>query len=94
MEDKIDKIYDLLEKVHIDLQETKNKVNSNSIDIKALSNQMIKFENESNKKLDALLDGYKQAYEKLQEHDKRFDSIEEKLVKHDVEIRVFKGGKE
>ncbi len=61
--------------------------------IKNLNGHVLRIENENGKKLNALFDGYKQSYEKLTEHDKRFDDIESKLEKQDVEIRVIKGGK-
>ena len=53
----------------------------------------ITIENDIKPEIKVLFEGYKQVYEKLQEHDKRFDSIDEKLEKHDVKIQVIQGGK-
>lgn len=59
-----------------------------------------RLENEHGKKLDALFDGYKKAFEKLQEHDNRFDVIENKLDNlsfkisgHDSKLEVLDGGR-
>lgn len=63
-----------------------DKLNSMDSDIKDLKKHVIVIENDHGKKLDALFDGYKQVYEKVV-------SIDEKVEKQDVEIRVIKGAK-
>lgn len=63
-----------------------DKLNNMDIDIKELKKHVIVIENEHGKKLDALFDGYKQVYEKV-------TSIDSKVEKQDVEIRVIKGAK-
>jgi len=91
-----DKIYNLLEKVYIDLQDTKEKVSTidlkvSKIDLK-VSKIDLTIENEIKPDIKLLFETQTQILTKLEEHDKKFDSIEKKLEKHDVEIRVIKGG--
>jgi len=68
--------------------------------VETIGNQTTKLENKLDNNSKALFDGYNLVYEKLQEHDKRFDSLESKVdninakvEKQEVEIRVIKGGK-
>jgi hypothetical protein len=79
----------------------KMDVRFDKMDVKfyKLTKDMLNFENNLSPKVEALLDGYKQIYEKQLEHDKRFDahdqrfdSLENVIRKHDIEIRVIKGG--
>lgn len=88
-----DKTFDLLEKLYSEFSECRKETNIRfdklESNVRGLKNDIIRIEN----KMDVLYDGYKVVYEKLQEHDKRFDAIEEELEKHDVEIRVIKGAK-
>ena len=92
-----DKIFDLIEKMYIDL---KNEIRTLSDKVETIGNQTTKLENKLDNNSKALFDGYNLVYEKLQEHDKRFDSLESKVdninakvEKQEVEIRVIKGGK-
>lgn len=85
-----DKIYNLLEKVYIEVQDTKNRVTN--IEQKLTKVELI-IENEIRPDIKGLYDTQSQVLAKLEEHDKRFDSIEAKLEKHDVEIRVIKAAK-
>lgn len=69
-------------------------------EIQHVGNQVTKLEHETSVKFAVLFDGYKQTYEKLQEHDKRFDSIETKLdslslkvSSHDSKLEVMEGGR-
>lgn len=85
-----DKIFKFMEKMYSDLKK----------DIQHIGNQVTKLEHETNIKFSALFDGYKQTYEKLQEHDKRFDDIENKLnaistkvSSHDSKFEVLEGGR-
>ena len=106
-----DKVYNLLEKVYIEVQDTKQKVNGieqrvtgieqrvtgieqrvTGIDKKLTKVELI-IENEIKPNIKGLYETQSQILDKLEEHDKRFDSIETKLEKHDVEIRVIKAAK-
>ena len=42
---------------------------------------------------EALFDGYKQTYEKLETIEEKMDELSAKVEKQDVEIKVIKGGK-
>lgn len=97
MNNNEDKIYNLLEKVYLELQDTKKDVSKldkglSKID-KEVSKIRIAIENEIKPDIKSLFETQSQIIEKLEEHDKRFDSIEAKLEKHDVEIRVIKAAK-
>lgn len=91
-----DKTFELLEKMYGEFsefrKETNNKFDKLETEMKGLHMDVVRIENNLGKKVDAALDGYMQVYEKQLEHDKRFDSLEGKMQKQDVEIRVIKGG--
>lgn len=82
------KMFELMTKMYSEFSEFRKETN---VKLDALSNNMLRIEQEHGKKINASLDGYHQVYEKLQEHDQRFDDLENKLQKQDVEIRVIKG---
>jgi len=84
-----DKIFELMTKMYSDFSEFSKETNKK---LDTLSNNILKIEQDHGKKIEAALDGYQQVYEKQLEHDKRFDSLEGKMQKQDVEIRVIKGG--
>ena len=64
-----DKIFNLLEQVYIELQDTKGRLGN-------VEKTVVRIENEHGQKLDALFDGYKQNSEKL-------DRIEAEVSKHE-----------
>ena len=90
-----DKTFELLEKMYSDFSSRFGRMESDisaiKNDVQSLKYDVVRLENDLGKKTDAALDGYHQVYEKLQEHDQRFDNLENKLQKQDVEIRVIKG---
>ncbi len=103
MEDE-DKAFDLLAKMYNELTIFKSDMNEfrheTNKKLDAVDGHIIRIENEHDKKLDALFDGYKQTYEKLQKHDKRFDNIETKLdnlsfevSSHDFKLELLEGGR-
>ena len=73
------------------------------IDQKADKTDIVRLENEHGQKLDVLFDGYTQIYEKLKEHDKRFDeqdkrferiemnlvTLSQKVSSHDSKLEVL-----
>ena len=85
-----DKMFELMTKMYSEFTDFRKEVNE-KLDQKADKSDIARIEYEHGKKIDAALDGYHQVYEKLQEHDQRFDDLENKLQKQDVEIRVIKG---
>lgn len=90
-----DKTFALLEKLYIELLDTKKQLNvakdESNQQFGKLEGQLTVMEQEHGMKLDAALDGYKLVFEKLQEHDLRFDRLEEKLQTQELEVRVIKG---
>ena len=106
-----DKTFELIEKMYSDINKrfdnleddirhVKNDIQHVKKEILHVGNQVTNLEDNHGKKLDALFDGYKQTYEKLQEHDKRFDDVESKLdnlslkvICHDSKLEVLEGGR-
>jgi peptidoglycan hydrolase CwlO-like protein len=97
-----DKMFELMTKLYSEFSEFRKETNGkfDNIDskfnrleseVKGLRGDVTGIENDLGKKVDAAPDGYQQVYEKQLEHDKRFDDLENKLQKQDVEIRVIKG---
>lgn len=91
-----DKMFELMTKMYSEFsefrKETNDKFDNLESEVKGLRGDIVRIENDLDKKADAALDGYQQVYEKQLEHDKRFDTLEGKMQKQDVEIRVIKGG--
>jgi len=96
-----EKIYDLLEKLYIDLNTKIDKMDGrldrmddrfdNVESIMATKQDIARLEDKMDKNFKALFDGYHLTYEKCTEIDKKVDIIDSKVEKHDVEIRVIKG---
>ena len=94
-----DKTFVLLEKMYFDINKRLDTIEF-KLDQKADKTDIVCLENEHGQKLDALFDGYKQTYEKLQKHGKMFDDIETKLdnlflevSSHDSKLEVLEGGR-
>lgn len=73
--------------------EITQKVDSNTADIIEIKSEMriirksqLYFENNIIPKIEVALDGYKLAYDKLLEHDKRLDGFDDKANRHELEI--------
>ena len=64
-----DKVFDLLEKMYVEMQEgfdgVNKRIDSLETEVKETKNKIIFIEQEHGKKLTALFDGYKQNAEKL-----------------------------
>lgn len=92
-----DKIFDLLEKVYIDVQETKKVVEEingrqDKMDSR-LSRLEMKVEHEISNKFDALFEFRDEALKRFDGIDKKLDDLSEKVDKHDISIQVIQGGK-
>ena len=70
--------------------EISGKVNSLSEEVAVIRKSQVHVEAVLTPKVEAALDGYKQVYEKLLEHDKRFDTLEARLDTHDTQIGTLK----
>lgn len=96
-----DKVFDLLEKVYIELQNTKTEFKSDIEDIKgdlnSINNRLtkieIKMENEVKNKLDLLYEPQVDTNIRLDSLDKKMDELTEKVDQHDLKIKVIEGGK-
>ena len=97
-----EEIFDLLTEMYAEMRKGFKKVDMRfeKADINELKNDVLHIENIMINNDKALFDGYRQIYEKQQEHDKRFDTVERKIddmnliiKKHDVEIRIIKEAK-
>lgn len=91
-----EKMFELLEKMYIEIQNVKSNMATKEdlSEVKQeLKHDIVRLENKIDKNDKALFDGYELTYEKLVTLGKKVDSIDEKVEKQDVEIRVIKGGK-
>lgn len=93
-----DKTFELLSQMYSEFTGKFNNLESRFDNLEGkfdkLENRQTKvelvIENDIKPTLQALLEGYHMVYEKQQEHDSRFDSIESKLERHDMEIKLVK----
>ena len=96
-----DKIFNLLEKMYADLKQDINGVKQDVLGVKGevsvlreevavVRKSQVHVETVLTPKAEAALDGYRQVYEKLLEHDLRFDTLEARLDTHDTQIGVLK----
>lgn len=84
------KIFDLIEKVYIELQETKQEVKSVG---NRLTKLEIKIENNISEKIDALFEARDITNERLDRIEVKIDNLTEKVDTHDIKIQVIEGGK-
>ena len=81
-----DKVFDLLEKVYIELQDTKKEV-------KSANNHIIRLEDEFHSKLGILSDEVSLVRKDITSMKGKLEVIEGKIDKHDIKIQVIEGGK-
>lgn len=86
-----DKVFNLLEKMYSEFTEFKQETKES---FKKVDDRLTKIEssieNDINPKINMCLDEIVYVKEKLTEHDTRFDNIDSKIERHDVEINVIK----
>lgn len=87
-----DKVFELITKMYSEMKEQFEAIND-KIDKKAEMSDIVRLENDHGKKLDALLDGYKQLSEGQEEIKSQLSFLTSNLEKQEVEIKVIKGGK-
>ena len=85
-----DKSFEFLTKIYHELTEFRKETKG---DIQELKNDVLRIEHDHGQKLEALFDGYKQSYEKLEVIDNKVDDLSEKVDKHDIKIQVIEGGR-
>lgn len=100
-----DKMFDLLEKMYIEMQYMKeNMATKEDVtelesrmatkdELSKISQSIVRLEDKMDTNHKALYDGYKQTYEKLTMLEEKVDEIDKKVEMQDVEIRVIKGAK-
>ena len=99
-----DKIFNLLEKVYIELQGTKKHVErveqevsglkqEQAVTNSSLSKLEVKIEHDISHKIDALYEFRDVAINRFDRIEKKVDEISEKVDKHDIKIQVIEGGK-
>lgn len=84
-----DKMFELLEKMYIEMQEMKQNMATKD-DLSKVAQSIVRLENKMDENHETLYDGYKLTYEKLTILEKKVDEIDEKVKRQDVEIRVIK----
>ncbi|HEX9061133.1 MAG TPA: hypothetical protein VF941_13215 [Clostridia bacterium] len=101
-----DKAFELLTKMYSEftskiegIQNDLNEFRKENIGIKREAESRLAkietiLENEIVPDIKASLEGYQMVYEKQKEHDKRLESIDNKLEKQEMEITIIKGGRE
>ncbi|WP_427338088.1 hypothetical protein [Caloranaerobacter sp. DY30410] len=91
-----DKTFELLEKMYVEILEIKQDVKSNAKAIaqnaKAIARVESIIENQIEKKIDALFDGYKQNSERIIRLEEKVDKLIDKVERQEVEIKVIKTG--
>ena len=91
-----DKVFDLMSKIYSEMNSRFNEMNSRfneinkKLDMKADKSDIVRIEDKLENNSKALLDGYKQTYEKITTLEKTLDNISSKVEKQDVEIRFIK----
>ena len=84
------KTFELLTKMYGEFTSRFDKIET---DIQGLKKDVLRIENEHGNKLEALFDGYKQTYEKLDVIEDKLDTLSEKVDRHDIKIQVIEGGR-
>jgi len=87
-----DKTFELLTKLYSEFTDFRKEVND-KLDQKADKSDIARIEQEHGSKLEAALDGYKQAYEKLEIIENKVDILSDKVDRHDIKIQVIEGGR-
>lgn len=91
-----EKMFELFEKMYIDMQEIKSNMATKEDVSKVeqgLKHDIIRLENKIDDNHKALYDGYKLTYEKLGVLEEKVNEIDKNVEKQDVEIRVIRGAK-
>lgn len=82
-----DKSFELLTQMYSELKEFRKEASNRLTKIETI------IENDIKPDIKACLEGYQMVYEMQKLQEKQLESIDRKLEKHDVEIRVIKGAK-
>lgn len=87
-----EKIFDLLEKMYIEMQNMKENMATKQ-DMAEIKENMVRFENKVDENLKALYDGYKQSIEKITEIEEKLDKLTYKVENQEITLQVLKSVK-
>lgn len=87
-----DKIYDLLERLYIDMQEMNSKMVTKE-DIMLTRQDFVRLENKMDINHKALYDGYKQSIEGLNDLREKLDTLTHKVDNQEIKLQVLKSVK-
>lgn len=92
-----DKLFELITKMYSEMQELKGDVSAIKTDLKETKSDVrkiySKIENDVESKLEALFDGYGQAFELERQNSKKLHEIADQVTRQELEIKVMQGGK-
>lgn len=92
-----EKIYELMTKMYSEFsefrQETNGRFDKLENEVGGLKSDVLRLENKLDDRTKVLFDGYNQNTEILARLEKKVDSIDEKVDRHDIKIQVIEGGK-
>lgn len=94
MEDKIDKVYDLMEKMYIEFSK---RFENQDIKLQEIEHKQIKMdikiEQTIGPKLQSLYEAKDIIYDRLDKIEDKIDTVASRMEKQEVEIKVMRGGK-
>lgn len=70
------KLFDLMEKMYMELQETRSEMKEMKTDVKDVKGRVINIENDQGKKIDALFDAREVTNDKLDDIDEKIDKVQ------------------
>ena len=83
-----DKVFDLLEKMYIEMQEMKSTMATKQ-DIVETRQDIVSLENKMDTNHKALYDGYKQSIEWIMELSKKLEKLTDKVENHYIMVRYM-----
>lgn len=91
------KMFELLTRMYNEFSNRFDRVEKNisglKEDVTGLKEDVIRIENKLDSSTKALFDGYMQTHERLGILEKKVDELSGKFDRHEVEIKVIKGGR-
>ena len=88
-----EKIYDLIEKIYLKLEETTQEVKKSGMDIFSLKADVVRLENQIHDKFGVLYDAYYGSGERLGRIEDKVDSLNEKVSMHDLRLGFMENTK-
>lgn len=87
-----EKIYDLLEKLYIDMQDIKDRMATKE-DIMLTRQEIVRLENKMDINFKALYDGYQQSIEGIKDLGDKLDKLADRVDNQEIKLQVFKSVK-